>query len=94
MAKKIRNRQTRQYEVKVTEFDFGRIKEGVDNYVTVADDRKEGYEIGDLLVIHQLYNGKKTGELITKTVSGVRKSGKWHIRGSVTLSLIEEQEGN
>ena len=56
----------------------------------VSDDRKEGYEIGDILIIQKYTNNKRAGEFIARAVKGIQRTGPGLMRGFLVLGLEDK----
>jgi len=82
-------RQPLTYEIRATGHNYEQIKEGFRNFIIVPDDRLQGYEIGDMLIIQKYsYDKKIIGELITKKIRGMQKRGPGLLLGFVVLGLL------
>jgi len=88
------NRQKRIYQVKATGYNFEQIADGNRSFIIVPDDKKEGYEKGDELIIQKYSNDKKTEEFIRMVVHGFQKTGKGLMQGFVVLSLTREKKNS
>jgi len=89
MKKRKRNRQTIMYEIKVSGESFNQVQTGKRSFVIVPDNQKEGYEIGDLLIIQKVCDNKNVGEPIKRYVKGYQKRGKGLMLGYIILGLSE-----
>ena len=92
MKKRKLNRQTMMYEIRVSGDHFNQVQSGRRSFVIVSDDRKEGYEIGDLLIVQKMSDNKKVGEPIKRYIKGFQKRGKGLMLGYIILGLTEFHE--
>lgn len=91
------NRQRLTYETKASGYNYEQIKAGFRTFLIAPDDRKEGYEIGDLLIIQKYSNDKKVvGEYIVKVIIGFQKKGAGLMSGHLVLSIesVKERKEN
>lgn len=94
MNKKV-NRQRLTYEIKASGINYSQVENGIRKFVIVPDDKKEGFEIGDIVIIQKYANHKKEGEFITRTISSLQRRGDGLMRGFFILGLenIKEESG-
>jgi len=85
-------RQQRTYEIRASGYHYEQIKNGFRNFVIVYDDRLEGYEIEDVLIIQKYSYDKKVGEFITRKIIGMQKQGQGLMRGFMVLGLANYQD--
>ena len=88
------NRQALIHEVRTSGQNFDQIVNGCRNFLVVEDNRAEGYEIGDLLIIQKISDRKKVGEPIRRTVLGFQKTGRGLMYGFIVLALTETEGQN
>lgn len=82
-------RQHTTYEIRASGYNYEQIKDGFRNFIIVPDDRKDGYEIGDILIIQKYSYDKRVGEFQTKKVKGFQKRGPGLMRGFIVLGLLD-----
>jgi len=80
------------YEIRISGDSFNQIENGKRSFVVIFDDRKEGYEIGDLLIIQKVSYDKKVGNPIKRYIKGFQKRGNGIMLGYVILGLSEFRE--
>lgn len=86
------NRQVRMYPIRVTGLNYDQVVDGSRRFVMASDDRKEGYEIGDLLIIQKYSDNQKVGDPVSRTITSIQKSGKGLLRGFIILGIEESNE--
>jgi len=80
-------RKPRMYEIKVSGLHFDQVANRTRNFVIVIDDRKEGFEVGDLLIVQKYSDKKKVGDPVRREIQSFQKSGKGLMKGFVILGL-------
>lgn len=80
-------RQHRTYKIQASGYSYNQIKDGTRSFIVTSDDKEEGFQIGDLLIIYKFYNGKRLEEFATRTIKAIQKSGKGLMRGFIILGL-------
>jgi len=87
VKKKKLKRQARVYEIRASGLHYDQVADGSRTFVLVRDDRKEGYEIGDLLIVQKYSYRKKVGQSVSRTIKSIQKSGDGLMSGFLILGL-------
>jgi len=90
--KKKNNRQALTYDIQVCSRDFEQIECGGQHHVIVFDDKKEGYEVGDLLIIQKVIGRKRVGGPVKRTILNFQKRSPGLLQGWIVLSFVIEPE--
>lgn len=90
--KKKRQRRALTQEIKVSGIHFDQIADGIRSFVLIVDDRTQGSQVGDLLIIQKWNMGKKDGEPILRTIKGIQKTGKGLMNGYIILGLSDQEK--
>lgn len=82
------------YEIKVSSINFDQVENGKRPFVIIPDDRKDGFKIGDMLILQKTNDGKKTDEFLTRNITGFQKRSKGMLLGYIILGLSEPEPQN
>jgi len=85
--KKKLKRQRLTHQIKASGLDFSQVEDNSRKFIIATDDKKEGYEIGDIIIIQRSINRKGTGEFIERKISSIQRRGDGLMQGSVVLGL-------
>ena len=87
MEKNKRKRQHRTYDVYASGLNYSAVEDGIRSFVVAQDNREEGYQIGDIINLVKVSDGRPIGGSIECILKSYQKCGKGLMRGWLVLEL-------